>query len=64
MGERQGFSHVYVGAARFSAGAVGGIFRYPVGDNRWEQLATGLPERPNVEAITVPGRDLPQRRLR
>jgi len=53
MGERQGPSHVYVGAARFSAGAVGGIFRCAGGDDRWEPLAKGLPERANVQAITV-----------
>lgn len=53
MGERLGVSHVYVGAARFSATAVGGIFRWAVGDERWEPLAKGLPEPANVQAITV-----------
>jgi photosystem II stability/assembly factor-like uncharacterized protein len=53
MGERQGLSHIYVGAARFSAAAVGGIFRRAVGDDRWEPLAKGLPDPANVQAITV-----------
>jgi photosystem II stability/assembly factor-like uncharacterized protein len=53
MGEGQGLSHIYVGAARFSAAAVGGIFRRAVGDDRWEPLAKGLPDPANVQAITV-----------
>ncbi len=53
MGDRHGLSHVYVGAARFSPGAVGGIFRCAAGDSRWEQLAKGLPESTNAQAITV-----------
>ena len=45
-------SHVFIGAARLS-GKVGGVFRQTVGEDRWEQLAKGLPERTNVHAITV-----------
>jgi photosystem II stability/assembly factor-like uncharacterized protein len=46
-------SHVYVGAARVSSGAVGGIFRRAVGDDRFERLTKGLPESVNVQAITL-----------
>jgi photosystem II stability/assembly factor-like uncharacterized protein len=53
MGGRPGVSHVYVGAARYAAGAAGGIFRCAAGGDRWEQLAKGLPEPANVHALTV-----------
>jgi photosystem II stability/assembly factor-like uncharacterized protein len=45
-------SQVFIGAARLS-GKVGGVFRQHVGEDRWEQLAKGLPEKTNVHAITV-----------
>src|SRR5215471_1455751 len=45
-------SHVYVGSARIS-GKIGGIFRRKVGEDRWEQLTRGLPEKTNVQAITI-----------
>ncbi len=48
-----GLSHVYVGAARFSSGAVGGIFRRTAAGGGWEQLTKGLPEGASVQAITV-----------
>jgi photosystem II stability/assembly factor-like uncharacterized protein len=44
---------VYAGAATWTSGASrSGIFRRTVGDDRWEQLTKGLPERTNVQAIT------------
>ena len=46
-------SHVYVGAAGSSSGAVGGIFRRTVGDDRWTHLTKGLPDVTHVQAITV-----------
>jgi photosystem II stability/assembly factor-like uncharacterized protein len=46
-------SHVYVGAARLTAGTLGGVFRRAVGDDRWEHLTKGLPETAHVQAITV-----------
>jgi len=45
-------THVYVGAARTS-GSLGGIFRRDIGNGHWEPLTKGLPERVNVQAITV-----------
>jgi photosystem II stability/assembly factor-like uncharacterized protein len=44
--------HVYVGSARIS-GKVGGVFRRKVGEDGWQQLTTGLPEKTNVQAITI-----------
>jgi photosystem II stability/assembly factor-like uncharacterized protein len=46
-------SHVYVGAARFTGGSLGGVFRQTVGDDRWERLEKGLPANVQVQAITV-----------
>ena len=46
-------SHVYVGAARWTSGTLGGIFRRAVGDDRWEHLIKGLPEVTHVQAITL-----------
>jgi photosystem II stability/assembly factor-like uncharacterized protein len=46
-------SHVYVGAARASSATRGGIFRKTVGEERWTQLTTGLPEVTQVQAIVV-----------
>jgi photosystem II stability/assembly factor-like uncharacterized protein len=46
-------THVYVGAARWTGGTVGGLFRRVVGDDRWERPGTGLPDGLQVQAITV-----------
>ncbi len=46
-------SHVYVGAARATSATRGGIFRKTVGEERWTQLTTGLPEVTQVQAIVV-----------
>src|SRR5262247_32454 len=46
-------SHVYVGTAARIKGALGGIFRQTVGSDQWELLKKGLPERMDVQAITI-----------
>src|SRR5215468_7180259 len=46
-------SHVYAGAARSMEGTFGGVFRQGVGDDRWENLTSGLPDDTQVHAITV-----------
>jgi photosystem II stability/assembly factor-like uncharacterized protein len=53
MANASGPSHVYVGAARWRNGAIGGIFRRQVGEDRFEPMTKGLPEQTNVQAITV-----------
>jgi photosystem II stability/assembly factor-like uncharacterized protein len=53
MTSRQQTSFVYVGAGRWTGGNQGGVFRRAVGDDRWEILTKGLPERVSVQAITV-----------
>src|SRR5262249_55521453 len=44
---------VYVGAAHWTAGARGGLFRRPATGGPWEQLTKGLPDDIHVHAITV-----------
>src|SRR5262249_54960536 len=46
-------TYVYAGAAAAAAGTSGGISRRAAGGDRWEALTKGLPERPQVQAITV-----------
>ena len=46
-------SYVYVGAAHWTAGARGGLFRRPATGGTWEQLTKGLPDDVHVHAITV-----------
>ena len=53
MANGNGRTHVYVGAARMTAGSRGGIFRRAADDDRWEPLTKGLPEQTNVQAITL-----------
>lgn len=53
MTNRTERSHVYVGAAKWTSGTRGGLFRQAVGDDRWEPLGKGLPEPAAVQAITV-----------
>jgi photosystem II stability/assembly factor-like uncharacterized protein len=53
MANPSALSYVYVGAARWTSGTVGGIFRRAVGDDHWEAPTKGLPERTEVQAITV-----------
>lgn len=53
MANAIGRTHVYVGAARMTAGSRDGIFRRAADDDRWEPLTKGLPEQTNVQAITI-----------
>ena len=53
MANPSGTSHVYVGTAARIPGALGGIFRHTVGSDQWELLGKGLPERMDVQAITI-----------
>ncbi len=53
MANPSGLSHVYVGAAARIPGSLGGIFRQTVGSDQWELLDKGLPERADVQAITI-----------
>lgn len=46
-------SYVLVGAAQWTGGTLGGLFRQRVGDDRWESLTIGLPEPAAIQAITV-----------
>jgi photosystem II stability/assembly factor-like uncharacterized protein len=45
-------THVYAGAATWTGGSLGGVFRR-AGVGPWERLAKGLPEKTNVQAITI-----------
>jgi hypothetical protein len=45
--------NVYVGAARYTGGALGGLFRRVVGSDGWELMTKGLPEAAAIQAITV-----------
>jgi len=44
MTKESGPSYVYVGAAHWTAGSRGGIFRRPASGGAWEQLAQVLLE--------------------
>jgi len=45
--------NIYVGAARWTGGTLGGAFRQTAGSGGWERLERGLPEPVQVQAITV-----------
>src|SRR5882762_10862055 len=53
MANPSGLSHVYVGAAARMRGALSGIFRQSGGSDHWELLRKGLPERMDVQTITI-----------
>jgi photosystem II stability/assembly factor-like uncharacterized protein len=57
MTEQSGSSYVYVGAAHWTGGTRGGLFRRPVSGGGWEQLVKGLPDDAHVHAITVDPRN-------
>ena len=44
---------VYVGAARWTGGTLGGVFRRTADEGGWERLDGGLPKSIQVQAITV-----------
>ncbi len=52
----KGQSYVYAGAAHWTSGATerpGGMFRRAVGNETWESLTKGLPEKAEIRAIAV-----------
>jgi photosystem II stability/assembly factor-like uncharacterized protein len=53
MANQSNGTYVYVGAAPWMTGGVGGVFRRAVGNGGWEALGKGLPERTEVRAITI-----------
>ena len=53
MAESAGPTHVYVGAAQWTGGSLGGVFRRQVGGDGWVRLTKGLPEVTAVQAITM-----------
>ncbi|HET7342362.1 MAG TPA: hypothetical protein VFL90_12950 [Methylomirabilota bacterium] len=46
-------SDLFVGAGRFTAGTLSGLFRQAAGDDRWTPISKGLPEPASVQAVTV-----------
>jgi len=50
-------TQIFAGAARAGRTSVGGLFRQTVGDDGWENVGKGLPERTDVQAITVHPQD-------
>jgi photosystem II stability/assembly factor-like uncharacterized protein len=53
MAESAAPTHVYVGAAQWTGGSLGGVFRRQVGEDGWVRLTKGLPDVTEVQAITV-----------
>lgn len=49
--------NTYVGAARWTGGTLGGLFRRREDDGEWTRLAAGLPDTLAVQAITVHPQD-------
>ncbi len=46
--------NIYVGAARWTGGTLGGVFRQTADGGGWDRLARGLPDAIQVQAIAVP----------
>ena len=46
-------SYVYVGAAHWTSGTKGGLFRRPVAGGPWGEFTKGLPDDVHVHAVTV-----------
>ncbi len=46
-------SDLFVGAGKFTAGTVSGLFRQAAGEDRWQSITQGLPESVSVQALTV-----------
>ncbi len=44
---------LFVGAGKFTAGTLSGIFRQRAGEDRWETITKGLPEPASIQALTV-----------
>jgi photosystem II stability/assembly factor-like uncharacterized protein len=50
-------SDLFVGAGKFTAGTVSGLFRQAAGEDRWHPVTKGLPEPASIQALTPhPGR--------
>lgn len=50
-------SDLFVGAGKFTAGTVSGLFRQAAGEDRWQSVTKGLPEPASIQALTPhPGR--------
>ena len=45
--------NLYVGAARWTGGTLGGVFRQTADDGGWDRLVRGLPDAIQVQAIAV-----------
>ena len=50
-------TQIFAGAARAGRTSVGGLFRRTPGDGQWETVTKGLPERTDVQSITVHPQD-------
>ena len=50
-------THIYAGAARSGRTTRGGLFRRALGAGEWEAIVKGLPERTDVQSITVHPQD-------
>ena len=50
-------THIYAGAARSGRTTRGGLFRRGPGAGEWEAIVKGLPERTDVQSITVHPQD-------
>jgi photosystem II stability/assembly factor-like uncharacterized protein len=46
-------SDLFVGAGKFTAGTVSGLFRQAAGEDRWQSITQGLPESASIQALTV-----------
>src|SRR5712691_8426304 len=46
-------SDLFVGAGKFTAGTISGLFRQAAGGDPWEAITRGLPEGVSIQALTV-----------
>ena len=46
-------SDLFVGAGKFTAGTLSGLFRQAAGEDRWQPITKGLPEPASIQALTV-----------
>src|SRR5262245_39277707 len=50
-------TQIFAGAARAGRTSTGGLYGRPAGEGQWEAITKGLPERTDVQSITVHPRD-------
>ena len=50
-------TQIFAGAARAGRTSTGGLYRRPAGEGQWELVTKGLPERTDVQSITVHPQD-------